>query len=91
MTYEDAEPETLSALGIRRQGAGGVVVTSVEEGSEAAVAGIRTGDIITEAAGRKILRTQDLASTLLAETSGEGILLLIERSGGTTIAILKPQ
>ena len=90
MTYEDATPEALAPLGIRRQVAGGVVVTSVEEGSEAAVAGIRVGDIITEAAGRKIQRSQDLATVLSQGTSGEGTLLLIERSGSTTIAILKP-
>jgi len=91
MTYEDVTPESMARLGLRKSELGGVVVTAVEEGSEAAVAGLKAGDLISEAGGRKVLNSQDLASILASDAPGEGTLLLIERDGAKTFAILKPE
>ncbi|MDX2079329.1 MAG: trypsin-like peptidase domain-containing protein [Terrimicrobiaceae bacterium] len=91
MKFQDASPESLKEFGLRRQEAGGVLVTEVEEGSVAAVAGLEPGDVITEAGGQPILRSQDLESVLTAGPgNGNGILLLVDRRGSRTFAILKP-
>jgi S1-C subfamily serine protease len=90
MTYEDATPENLDALGIKRTERSGAVVTAVEEGSIAAVAGVKAGDVITEAGGVRILKALDLDKVIAGVGEGDGTLLLIERSGERTFAILKP-
>jgi serine protease Do len=89
-TYRDATKEALKEFGIRRQAGGGVVVSKVEEGSPAAVAGLEAGDLITEAGGRPVLGHKDLEEVLGAADPDRGILLLLERAGNRTFAILKP-
>ena len=90
MTVREASPEALREFGIRRQESGGVVVTAVEPMSPAAVAGLEPGDIITEAGGRPILGTKDFEKVLQSDDQGRGILLLLQRGGRRTVAILKP-
>ncbi len=89
-SYRDTDQETLSQFGIRRQSGGGVVVTQVEAGSPASVAGLEPGDVITEAGGRPLLNQKDLAEVLKSANSDRGILLLLERGQNRTFAILKP-
>ena len=86
----DASKDTLGEFGIRRQASGGVVVTQVEAGSPAAVAGLAPGDLITEAGGRPVLSKKDLEEALKSSGPDRGVLLLLERSGSRTFAILKP-
>jgi len=83
-------PGLSKAFGIRCQVAGGVLVSDVEPGSPAAVAGMERGDIITEAGGRPVSGRKDLESVLSALVPGRGVLLLIERGDRRTFAILKP-
>lgn len=90
MSYRDATPALLKSMGIDRQATGGVVITEVEEGSAAAVAGLQKGDIVTEAAGKPILNSKDFDKILSSDLVDEGALVLIERGGARTIAILKP-
>jgi len=90
MSYRDATPALLNSMGMERQATGGVVVVEVEEGSAAAVAGIEKGDIITEAAGKPVLNSKDFDKILASDLVDEGALVLIERGGARTIAILKP-
>lgn len=91
LKFRDATPSALREFGLRRPESGGVLVTEVEEGSVAAVAGIEPGDVITEAGGQPVLKAQELESILSAdELNGNGILLLIDRRGSRTFAILKP-
>jgi serine protease Do len=66
------------------------VVTQVEAGSPAAVAGLVPGDLITEAGGRAVLSKKDLDEALKSSGPDRGVLLLLERSGSRTFAILKP-
>jgi len=89
-SFRDADPSALKEFGIRRQVAGGVLVSDVEPGSPAAVAGMERGDIITEAGGRPVSGRKDLESVLNALVPGRGVLLLIERGDRRTFAILKP-
>ena len=86
----DANKDTLQEFGIKRQASGGVVVTQVEAGSPAAVAGLEPGDLITEAGGHPLLSKKDLDEVFKSASPDRGILLLLERSGNRTFVILKP-
>lgn len=89
-TFEDASGDSLKEYGITRKATGGVLVTKVEEGSAASVAGLEPGDVITEAGGRPVLGHKDLEAVLQSAPPDRGILLLIERGGSRAFAILKP-
>ncbi len=68
----------------------GVEVTEVIPGSPAELAGLQPGDIISEMAGKPVHSLNDF-SVLLNETDpARGAMLLIEREGQKTFAILKP-
>lgn len=86
----DATPEALEKMGIQRKGTGGVLVTSVAPYSAAAVAGLEAGDIITEAGGRPVAGRKDFEEALKMADGDRGILVLLERAGQKTFAILKP-
>jgi len=58
-----------------------VVVTSVEEGSAAANAGLRAGDIILRFAGREIRAARDLRSEVRNAESGKELGLAVQRDG----------
>ncbi|MFA7343615.1 MAG: trypsin-like peptidase domain-containing protein [Terrimicrobiaceae bacterium] len=89
-TFRDADRDALQEFDIRRQAGGGVVVSQVEAGGPAAVAGLEPGDLITEAGGWPVLGKKDLEEVLKSASPDRGILLLIERSGSRTFVILKP-
>ena len=89
-SFRDANAETLKEFGIKRAARGGVVVTEVEAGSPAAVAGLEPGDLITEAGGHPVLARKDLEEVLKSADPDRGVLLLLERAGNRTFAILKP-
>ena len=90
LTVSDATPALLQEMNIQRQSSGGVLVTQVAPMSPAAVAGLERGDIITEAGGRPIHSEKDFEAILESADNDRGILLLLERSGQKTFAILKP-
>jgi len=90
LTVSDATPALLQEMNIQRKSSGGVLVTQVDPMSAAAAAGLERGDIITEAGGRPILSKKDFETILGGMDSERGMLLLLERSGQKTFAILKP-
>ncbi|TSA32197.1 MAG: PDZ domain-containing protein [Verrucomicrobiaceae bacterium] len=90
LSLKDANQEALREFGIRRQASGGALVSAVEPGSPAAVAGIEKGDIITEAGGRPVQGKNDLEEILKSLDPDRGVLLLLERGSRRTFAILKP-
>ena len=59
----------------------GVVVTSVEEGSAAAKAGLKAGDLIVRFAGREIRDSRDLRSEVRKAESGKELSVGIQREG----------
>jgi serine protease Do len=75
---------------IERKESGGVLVAAVEPFSAAAAAGLEPGDIITEAGGKPILGKKDFDKAMAEMSQQRGVLLLLERSGQKTFAILKP-
>jgi S1-C subfamily serine protease len=86
----DATPALLQEMNIKRKSSGGVIVTQVVPHSASAAAGLERGDIITEAGGRPINSKKDFETILAGMNNDRGILLLLERSGQKTFAILKP-
>jgi serine protease Do len=85
----DATPALLQEMNIQHKSSGGVLVTQVTPMSPAAAAGLERGDIITEAGGRPIHSKKDFEVILESADNERGILLLLERSGQKTFAILK--
>jgi len=68
--------------------AGGVIVTRIEPGSPADVAGLQRRDVIT-AAGDETIKDSKSLATALQSAGEDGTVLLVERKGKKTYAILK--
>ena len=90
LSVEEVTPEALQTMKIQRKDSGGVLVTAVEPFSAAAAAGLEVGDIITEAGGKPILGKKDFDQAMSEMNRQRGVLLLLERLGQKTFAILKP-
>jgi serine protease Do len=69
----------------------GAVVTAVEPDGPAAEADIRAGDVILEAGRREITSVADLRRAVSALPRDKGILLLLDRQGGTFYAVVTPR
>ena len=69
--------------------AGGVIVTNVQPGSPAAMAGLERRDVITAAGDEVVKNKAELVAVLEKLASDEGAVLLVERKGKQTYAILK--
>jgi serine protease Do len=67
----------------------GVRVAEVAPDSAAAAAGVRAGDVIVDVAGQAITTRQGLEAALAKGDSRRGVLILIDRGGQKTFAILK--
>jgi serine protease Do len=89
-TVQDLTPEIREQL---KLGASvrGVVVAGVEEGSAAARAGIRAGDVITQANREVIASASDLARVIGQLRSGGNLLLLVQRDGNSRFVVLAPK
>lgn len=86
LDVEDLSDEVARALRIE---SGGVIVTNVEDGSEAETAGVRRRDVIT-AVGPVAVPNEAAFDKALAEwPEGEPAVLHLERDGKKTYAILK--
>ena len=90
LSVEEVTPEALQTMKIQRKDSGGVLVMAVEPFSAAAAAGLEVGDIITEAGGKPILGKKDFDKAMSEMSRQRGVLLLLERLGQKTFAILKP-
>jgi len=86
LEVEDLSDEVARALAVE---SGGVIVTNVEEGSEAQTAGLRRRDVIT-AVGSVAVKDKAAFEKALSEwPEGEPAVLHVERDGKKTYAILK--
>jgi len=65
------------------EGAEGLVVTGIDEASDAFEKGLRRGDVITEAGQEKVANAGDLSAAIDAarDAGRTSLLLLIERAG----------
>lgn len=82
LTLEALTPERSAALDLPET-AEGLVVTRVDNASEAFTKGLREGDLITEAGQQKVVQVQDLKDRVseAREAGRKSILLLIRRGG----------
>ena len=75
---QDVSPQLASSLGIVRGGEM-AVVTEVTEGSPAAEAGIKTGDIVVAFNGKPVPRSHDFPSVIADTPPGQKVTLKIIR------------
>ncbi len=68
----------------------GVQVTDIAPGSAADAAGLMRGDVITEVAGKSLKGTGDFDAAIAGADLSRGVMLLVDRAGERTFAILKP-
>jgi S1-C subfamily serine protease len=68
----------------------GVAVREIVPGSAADAAGLSPGDVITEVAGRPVNGKADFDAAMAASDLKRGIMLMVNREGQRTFAILKP-
>src|SRR5690606_40296222 len=66
--------------------AGGLLVTNVTENSPAAKAGIKAGDVVTEADGKAISEGADLIR-VLNDTKGDLKLTLVRKGARQTVTV----
>ena len=69
--------------------AGGVIVTHVESGSPADMAGLQRQDVITAVGDETVKDAEAFADSLGRIDGEEGAVLLVERKGKKTYAMLK--
>jgi serine protease Do len=81
VTIQPLTPEL--AKGFKVPGGGGALVSSVQEGSPAAQAGVKAGDVVTEYDGKKLSQPGDLSRLVAATTVGREVPLTIVREGKT--------
>ncbi len=79
ISYGDITPEIASVF--RLPAKEGVIVAEVEKDGPAALAGIRKGDIIIEADGKKITDGGDLQKILRVKDVGQKLSLVVMRDG----------
>jgi hypothetical protein len=68
---------------------GGLRVTAVSEGSIAAAAGLRPGDVLAEAAGAPLARPADLVDAVRRQPPGSWLPVRLKRGGATLEAVAK--
>ncbi len=88
LTVQNLTPELAQTFGLS-SGETGVVITKVQQGSEAATAMLRQGDVIKEVNRRKIQNIRDWKQAIEKVKKGEPLLLLIERGGNTFYVAIK--
>ncbi len=80
-TLEPLTPQSAKKLGYDDLSKG-LVVTGIQDGSEAAARGLQVGDVIEEADGRKLEQVDDEFKTALSQAiQGERVLRMIVRRG----------
>lgn len=62
---------------------GGVEITSVESNSPAAKAGLRSGDVVIEADGHAVNKSEELNGTVRAAAAGSDLKLKVKRGSST--------
>jgi serine protease Do len=79
VTAQPLTTDLAAALGLTRTD--GVVVSQVWDGSPAAAAGVKQGDVIVELDGRKIGRATDLSLQVAATPIGKDVKVSVLREG----------
>ena len=80
LMFEDLSPATAGRLGIKNDN--GVIVSAVQPGSPADLAGIRRGDIILEVNQKSVESTKDVKKQIAEAGEKDSLLLLVNRGNG---------
>ena len=89
MTVQEITPELSKSLKIEEKS--GVIISSVEQGSPAAEAGLRRGDIIVEVNRQEISNLKDYSAAIgEPEEKAGSVLFLIKRNKRTRFVVIKP-
>ncbi|MEX1044669.1 MAG: trypsin-like peptidase domain-containing protein [Chthoniobacterales bacterium] len=86
LAVEDLSAEVAGAMGLEP---GGVIVTNVEGSGPAALAGLQRRDVITAVGPAAVANQAAFEEALAALPEGESAVLLVERDGKKTYAILR--
>jgi serine protease Do len=87
MVVQELTPQLAQQLGLD-PGTSGVVISNIKEGSPAAEAGLRPGDLITEVNRAAVNNLSDYQQALKKVKTGEHLLLLIKRAAGSFYTVL---
>ncbi|MFO8090029.1 MAG: DegQ family serine endoprotease [Desulfatiglandaceae bacterium] len=87
MSLETLTPDKAASMGLT--GTEGVVVTQVAQGSPAAEAGVRPGDVIVEVDKTPVGNVENFEAAAARFNPGDTMLLLIKRRGATLFLTLK--
>jgi serine protease Do len=87
MAVQELTPQLAKQLGLE-PGTSGVVISNIKEGSPAAEAGLRPGDLITEVNRTAINNLSDYQRALQKVKKGDNLLLLIKRAAGSFYTVL---
>ncbi len=87
MSVQTLTPDLAKQFGIRA--AQGAVITDVEEGGAASLAGLQAGDLIVEADRRKVASAGDLQEALDSAKDKDTVLLLVKRKSSSLFVALK--
>ena len=89
MTVQELTPPLAQQLGLE-PGTTGVVISDIKQGSPAAEAGLRPGDLIMEVNRKGINKLNDYQQALKQVKKGGNLLLLVQRGSGAFYAVLTP-
>lgn len=89
LTVQDLTPELRNQL--KLNAVDGVMVSSVDEAGPASRAGIRPGDIITEANRELVKSSRDFLRILGQMQPGQNLLLLVRRDTNSRFVVLPPK
>jgi serine protease Do len=89
LTVQDLPPELRNQL--RLTNVDGVIVSSVDEAGAAARAGVRPGDVISEANREPVKSARDFTRILGQMRRGANLLLLVRRDGNSRFVVVPPK
>ncbi len=89
VNVDNLTPGIAGQLGLSRD-ASGVVVTGVQQGSTAAEAGLRRGDVIQEV-NRKAVNDVGEYERAVRQAGGGQVLLLVNRGGSTSFVVVETE
>ena len=89
LTLQPLTADNAEQLGLRA-GSDGLVVTAVDEASDAFEKGLRAGDVITEAGQQAVVSLKDLEDRVAEAKDGgrKSLLLLVRREGNPRFVAL---
>ncbi len=88
-SVQDLTPEIRTQLQLGNDA--GVVVSAVEDGGPAAKAGLRPGDVITEANRKPVRSTAEFTQLIGQQRRGGNLLLLVQRDGNSRFVVVTPK